>query len=145
MKSFKLPALLASLLLVSGMTMAQTPGKVESEAGPAMQKPDPSKPANTRGDVKAEVKADVANKTMPKESEAGPNGGKTKATATNTTRGEVKADAKQPGMTKETEGGPIPAAKASDMAATKERRAQRKAAAKAKRDAKMKAMEKPAA
>ena len=140
MKSFKLPALLASLLLVSGMSMAQTPGKAESEAGPAMQKPDPSKPANTRADVKAEVKSDVSKGILPKESEAGPAGTKGKS---NTTRAEVKSDAKQPGMTKESEAGPTAAAP--DMAATKAKRAERKAARKAKRDAKMKAMEKPAA
>ena len=140
MKSFKLPALLASLLLVSGMTMAQTPGKAESEAGPAMQKPDPNMPAKARADVKAEVKSDVITKTMPKESEVGPSGTKGKS---NSTRAEVKADSKQPGMTKESEAGPTAAAP--DMAATKAKRAERKAARKAKRDSKMKAMEKPAA
>ncbi len=138
MTSFKLPALLASLLLISGMATAQTPAKpAESEAGPNLtQKQDPNTPPNTR----AAVKSDISKSTAPKESEAGPMGAKGKS---DTSRAAVKADAKQPGMTKETEAGPTAAAP--DMTATKERRAQRKAAAKAKRDAKMKAMEKPAA
>ena len=138
MTSFKLPALLASLLLISGMTMAQTPAKpAESEAGPSLtQKQDPNNPPNTR----AAVKSDISKSTAPKESEAGPMGAKGKS---DTTRAAVKADAKQPGMTKETEAGPTAAAP--DLAATKAKRAERKAARKAKRDAKMKAMEKPAA
>lgn len=140
----KLPLLLVTLMLSSGIAMAQTPAKrPESGDGPTatVQKADPNATTNSR----AAVKADVPKANSPTESGDGPRGDKKAAGMSTKSRAEVKADVGMAKKMPESGDGPTAKATGEKPAETKAMRAERRAAAKAKREAKMKMAEKPAA
>ena len=143
MKSSKLPLLLVTLLLAAGTSMAQTPVKSpESGDGPnaTVQKADPNAAMNSR----AAVKADVPKANSATESGDGPRGTKKAAGMSTTSRSDVKADVGMAKKMPESGDGPTAKAGGEKPAETKAMRAERRAAAKAKREAKMKMAEKPA-
>lgn len=151
MKASKISIAVASLLLVTSAVMAQTPvKKPESGDGPnpIVKNQDSTVAPNTR----AEVKAAIPQTGSPKESGDGPTAGKKDMSVGNNTRADVKADTGTPKMKVESGDGPRAISNSSNTTAnasgkqmdSRAKRAERKAAAKAKRDAKMSSMAKPA-
>ena len=143
MNKSKLSLLLASLLVISGVATAQTPAKrAESGDGPnpVMQKQDPTATPNPRANVKAEI----PRNTTPKESGDGPRADKAAPTMGSKTRAEVKADVGMPKTKVESGDGPTASGNSTKVTESQAKRAQRRAAAKAKREAKMSATSKPA-
>lgn len=153
MKTSKISIAIASLLLVTSAAMAQTAPTKKPESGdgpnPIMKNQDTTASPNTR----AEVKSDIPRTGSPKESGDGPNAAKKDMSVGNNTRADVKADTGTPKMKVESGDGPRAISNSSNASAnasgrqseSRAKRAERKAAAKAKRDAKMGSMDKPAA